>query len=191
MSEPEPQLVLASASPRRAALLRQIGIAFIQRPVEVDETAFDGEPPPALARRLARAKAEVGAVGADLPVLGSDTVVAVEGEILGKPRDERDALAMLARLSGRTHQVHTAVAVAHAGGMDDALVTSEVTMRSISPAEAAAYWATGECADKAGAYAVQGYGAVFVSHLGGSYSAVMGLPLFETAELLSRAGVAV
>lgn len=183
--------MLASASPRRAELLRQIGVAFIQRPVEVDETAFDGEPPPVLVRRLACAKAEAGAAGADLPVLGSDTVVAIGGEILGKPRDREDALAMLARLSGRTHQVHTAVAVTHAGGMDDALVTSEVGMREISPAEAAAYWTTGECADKAGAYAIQGCGAVFVSHLEGSYSGVMGLPLFETAELLARVGVRV
>lgn len=191
MSETAPQLVLASASPRRAELLRRIGVAFAQWPVEVEETAADGEPPPDLARRLARAKAERGAeeYGTELPLLGSDTVVALDGEVLDKPRDERDALAILARLSGRTHQVHTAVAVAHTGGIEDALVTSEVAMRTISPAEAAAYWATGECEDKAGAYAIQGYGAVFVSHLEGSYSGVMGLPLFETAELLRGVGI--
>lgn len=191
MSDPRPQLVLASSSPRRAQLLRQIGLGFVQRPVAVDERMIAGEAPVALARRLARAKADAGANDGNLPVLGSDTVVAVDDEALGKPADEREALAMLARLSGRSHRVHTAVAVAHAGRVADAVVTSQVTMRRIDPTEARAYWATGECADKAGAYAIQGRGAVFVTRLDGSYSGVMGLPLFETVELLGRAGVSV
>lgn len=191
MGDPRPQLVLASSSPRRAQLLRQIGLGFVQRPVAVDERMTAREAPVALARRLARVKAEAGADDGNLPVLGSDTVVAVDDEALGKPADEREALAMLARLSGRSHRVHTAVAVAHAGRVEDAVVTSQVTMRRIDPAEARAYWATGECADKAGAYAIQGRGAIFVTRLEGSYSGVMGLPLLETVELLGRAGVSV
>lgn len=189
MSVASPQLILASSSPRRAELLRQIGLAFERRPVDVDETPLPGEAPTALAQRLAVAKARAGAAGAVLPVLGSDTVVALKDEALGKPADRAEALAMLTRLSGRSHEVHTGVAVAHAGGLETALVTTRVVMRDIAPAEAEAYWATGECGDKAGAYGIQGLGAVFVRRIEGSYSAVMGLPLFETAELLARAGV--
>ncbi len=117
-------------------------------------------------------------------MLAADTTVALEGEIFGKPADRDEAVAMLSRLSGRTHQVHTAVAVIHAGGAAARVSTSSVTMRSITPAEIEWYWGTGEPADKAGGYAVQGRAAVFISHLSGSYSGVMGLPLYETSELL-------
>lgn len=186
-----PQLILASASPRRAELLRQIGLAFERRPVDVDESPLSGEAPAALAQRLAVAKARAGAAGAALPVLGSDTVVALGDEALGKPADRAEAVAMLARLSGRAHEVHTGVALALAGNTEAVLVTTRVFMRDIAPAEAEAYWATGECTDKAGAYGIQGLGAVFVRRIEGSYSAVMGLPLFETAGLLERAGIRV
>lgn len=185
------QIVLASASPRRAELLSQIGIRFEQCPVSVDERPLPAETPPALAVRLARTKAAAAARRDGLPALGSDTVVAIDDQPLGKPRDRSDALAMLARLSGRTHRVYTGVSLARGDRCEDALAVSAVTMRRIGPEEAAAYWASGECADKAGAYAIQGLGAVFVEHLAGSYSAVMGLPLFETAELLRRAGIEV
>ncbi|MES1943012.1 maf protein [Salinisphaera sp. PC39] len=184
-------MILASASPRRAELLRQIGLPFERRPVDVDEAPLPDESPAALAQRLAVAKARAGVADAALPVLGSDTVVALGDEALGKPADRAEALAMLARLSGRTHEVHTGVALAHAGDTETVLVTTRVTMRDIAPGEAEAYWATGECDDKAGAYGIQGLGAVFVRRIEGSYSAVMGLPLFETAGLLERAGIRV
>jgi septum formation protein len=124
-----------------------------------------------------------------LPVLGADTLVLLDDTPLGKPRDRADALDMLARLSGRTHQVLSAVALLSAGGVAARLCASEVRFRVLDAAECAAYWETGEPRDKAGAYAIQGLGAVFVAALNGSYSGVMGLPLFETAELLAAAGV--
>jgi septum formation protein len=140
-------------------------------------------------RRLAEAKAQAlwsrGAGGRRLPVLAADTTVELDGEIFGKPSDRREALTMLTRLSGRTHEVHTAVAVLHASGGASRLSTSQVTMRTITPAELDWYWSTGEPADKAGAYAVQGHAAIFISHISGSYSGVMGLPLCETWELLA------
>ncbi|MGB8712817.1 MAG: Maf family protein, partial [Onishia taeanensis] len=135
-------------------------------------------------------KALAGAVLSELPVLGSDTAVVLDGEILGKPRDRAHALEMLAVLSGNTHEVLTGVAVSGPQGLLDLCVTTRVTLRAISPAEAAAYWATGEPRDKAGGYGIQGRAAVFVSHIEGSHSAVVGLPLYETAELLARQGVA-
>jgi septum formation protein len=122
--------------------------------------------------------------GAARPVLGSDTVVVADGVVYGKPLDRPDGLAMLAALSGRTHQVMTAVALATAGGVAQKLSRTQVTMRGISPAEAAAYWDTGEPQGKAGGYAIQGRGALFIEHISGSYSGVMGLPLYETAQLL-------
>ena len=123
-----------------------------------------------------------------LPVLGSDTTVAIGADILGKPRDRDDGMQMLSRLSGRTHQVFTAVALCHGGGCDLRLSVSDVTFRALDPAEIAAYWDTGEPADKAGGYAVQGLAAVFIERITGSYSGIMGLPLFETAELLRQIG---
>jgi septum formation protein len=182
-------VVLASASPRRSALLRQLGVPHEVLVVEVDETPMSGELPAALAARLATDKALAGRAHSDgtRAVLGSDTVVEVHGQILGKPADRGDALAMLDALSGGEPRVITAVALA-APGQDGPLLAKAsatvVRMRTISPAEAAAYWDTGEPAGKAGAYAIQGLGAVFIEHIRGSYSGVMGLPLYETAQLL-------
>lgn len=184
-----PSIVLASASPRRRELLAQLGVPHEVLAVEVDETPLPGEAPAALAQRLARAKALAGRARArdGRAVLGSDTVVAVDGRIFGKPADRTDALAMLAALSGREHRVFTAVALAApgaAGPVREALSETVVRMRAITPGEAAAYWDTGEPGGKAGAYAIQGRGAVFIERIHGSYSGVMGLPLYETARLL-------
>jgi septum formation protein len=183
-----PGIVLASASPRRRELLAQLGVPHEVLAVDVDETPLPGESPAALAQRLAHAKAVAGrARAADArAVLGSDTVVAVEGRIFGKPLDRADALTMLAALAGREHRVLTAVALAlpRAGTVLEAMSETTVRMRAITPAEAARYWDTGEPAGKAGAYAIQGLGAVFIEHIRGSYSGVMGLPLYETARLL-------
>lgn len=185
-----PLIYLASASPRRSELLRQIGIAHEVRAVAVDESVDTGEAPVEYVLRLAEAKARVLwkqlAAGERLPVLAADTTVALEGEIFGKPADYAEAAAMLSRLSGRTHQVHTAVALLHAGGGAARVASSSVSLREVTPEEIAWYWRTGEPRDKAGGYAVQGRAAVFIRHLSGSYSGVMGLPLFETWELLSR-----
>lgn len=183
-----PRILLASASPRRRELLDQLGVVHEVLAVDLDETAHAGETPAALASRLARNKALEGRRrdGANRPVLGADTVVALEGTMHGKPSDRDDAVRMLTALGGRVHQVLTAVAVAPPGSAEvlQALSVTQVRMRPISPAEAAAYWDTGEPAGKAGAYAIQGLGAVFIEHIAGSYSGVMGLPLYETARLL-------
>jgi septum formation protein len=193
MTSNAPQLILASGSPRRRELLHQIGVAHVVQAADVDERLLPGETPAAAATRLAIAKARAvqAAAGAavPLPVLGADTLVLLDDTPLGKPRDRADALDMLARLSGRTHQVLSAVALLSAGGVAARLCASEVRFRVLDAAECAAYWETGEPRDKAGAYAIQGLGAVFVAALNGSYSGVMGLPLFETAELLAAAGV--
>jgi len=173
-------------------LLSQIGITAEVVTADVDETPLPGESPERYVRRLAIAKAEAVYQGLRVqgggPVLGADTAVVAGGSILGKPRDREEALAMLGLLSGRTHRVLTGVALID-GGVHFRLSDSRVSFRPLSAAEATAYWETGEPADKAGAYAIQGLGAVFVSGLEGSYSGVMGLPLFETAELLSLAGI--
>jgi septum formation protein len=183
---------LASASPRRRELLQQIGVPFRLIGTELDETPLPGEAPAAYVSRLAAAKADAGWLsrGApSAPVLAADTAVVLDGEILGKPRDKNDAEHMLLRLSDRTHEVMTAVAVRSAGGREIKVSHSVVTFRILDAAEASAYWYTGEPRDKAGAYAIQGYAAIFVADLRGSYSGVMGLPLFETAQLLKSAGV--
>jgi len=184
-----PLIYLASASPRRSQLLAQIDIPHEVRPVEVDESPVAGEAPTQYVLRLARRKARTLwdrlPAPQRLPVLAADTTVALEGEILGKPADLAEARVMLMRLAGRTHEVHTALAVLHAGGEAVRVSTSLVTFRDLSSAEIDWYWQTGEPADKAGGYAVQGRAAVFISHLAGSYSGVMGLPLFETWELLA------
>ena len=190
-----PDLYLASRSPRRQELLGQIGIRFRVVPAEVDETPLPGEDPAALVQRLARAKARAGraglAPGDSTPVLGADTEVVLDGEVLGKPRDAAHAAAMLARISGRSHQVVSGVALAKPGREAARLSTSTVWLRDTTAAERAAYCATGEPLDKAGAYGIQGVAAVFVSRLEGSYSGVMGLPLHETSELLREAGLAI
>lgn len=185
---------LASASPRRRQLLQQLGLRFEVLPADVDETRRAGEAPADYALRLAVAKAETAAACLGDPaarVLGADTVVVLGSTVLGKPRDRDEGLAMLAQLSGRSHQVLSAVALWHRGTLSTALSESRVSFRGIAAAEAEAYWGTGEPQDKAGGYGIQGLGAVFVERLEGSYSGVMGLPLFETAELLRRAGVSV
>lgn len=191
MTDPQasPVLCLASASPRRRELLASIGVAVEVLPVDIDESVRPGEPAVDYVRRLARDKACAGCRLSALPVLGSDTAVVLDGRILGKPRDRDDAAAMLRALAGRTHEVLTAVAVAGPAGLLDACVATRVVMRPIEEAEIGAYWATGEPADKAGGYAIQGLAAVFVARIEGSHSAVVGLPLFETAELLRRQGV--
>jgi septum formation protein len=181
---------LASASPRRGTLLAQLGVAYLAQPADIDETLAPGEAAGDYVVRIARAKAlAVRARGVALPVLAADTAVVLDETIFGKPRDRADAVAMLAALAGRTHRVLTAVALAHAAGVAIRLSASEVRMRAISEAECAAYWESGEPRDKAGGYAIQGRGAVFIEHLAGSYSGVMGLPLYETAQLLAAAGV--
>jgi septum formation protein len=184
---------LASASPRRRQLLSQIGVIFQILNVEVDESVAAGEDAERYVLRLARAKAAAGLgrriAARRAPVLGADTAVVAGGAILGKPADCADAERMLGLLSAKTHEVLTAVALATDEGVLSHLSRSEVTFREITPEEARDYWNTGESRDKAGAYAIQGYGAVFVSGLRGSYSGVMGLPLFETAHLLRAAGV--
>jgi septum formation protein len=184
---------LASGSPRRRELLQQIGVSFRVLGIRVDETALPGEEPAAYVARLAAAKADAGwhsSRDADgVPVLAADTAVVLDGDILGKPADRSDGESMLRRLSGRTHQVLTAVALRSAAGLQSRISRSEVTFRNLADGEAQDYWDCGEALDKAGAYAIQGRAAVFISQLRGSYSGVMGLPLFETAELLQQAGV--
>jgi septum formation protein len=182
-------IYLASASPRRSELLRQVGIEHDIRPVALDETPRAGEAPSRYALRLAQEKAralwEALPVAERRPVLAADTTVALGALILGKPADRVEAASMLMQLSGREHEVHTAIALLHAGGADARVSTSHVRFRRLSAAEIDWYWDTGEPADKAGAYAVQGKAAIFISNLSGSYSGVMGLPLYETWELLA------
>lgn len=185
-------IYLASASPRRSALLDQIGVPHRVQPVDVDETARGGEPPDQYVRRLAELKAETLwqklAAAQRQPVLAADTAVVLDDEILGKPRDEQDCQRMLKLLSARTHQVFTAVALRASDGCQSRVNVSEVTFRTLADDEIQRYWRSGEPADKAGAYAVQGRAALFIEHIAGSYSGIMGLPLFETGELLAAVG---
>lgn len=188
----KPLIYLASASPRRTALLSQIAVAHDVHAVAVDESVLSGEQPARYVQRLAALKAETLWRNLRRPehaaILGADTAVAVDGEILGKPADEGDCLRMLAMLSGRTHQVFTAVALRWHDDSESRLSVSEVTFRRLASDEIRAYWRTGEPADKAGAYAIQGLAALFVERVAGSYSGIMGLPLFETGELLALTG---
>lgn len=187
------RIILASASPRRRELLAQIGIEFDVLTVEADETPRPDEPPETYVQRVAAEKSALGqrAAGSDLPVLGADTEVVLDGEVFGKPRDFAHAQDMLRRLSGREHEVLSAVSLRQGGKHWQALSRSVVRFRLIGQREMQAYWASGEPRDKAGAYAIQGLGAVFIEELSGSYSGVMGLPLFETAGLLREAGIEV
>lgn len=190
---------LASASPRRRELLAQAGYApevlRLSPERAVDETPQPGEPPLVYVKRLAQDKAlagvaELAAGGREpAPVLGADTTVALTGEIFGKPVDTDEAVAMLSRLSGREHQVLTAVALAEGERVDLRISVSRVRFSRVTDAQIRAYAATGEPLDKAGAYGIQGRAACFVEHLEGSYSGVMGLPLFETADLLAQSGI--
>ncbi|MBB5322115.1 Maf family protein [Marinobacter oulmenensis] len=182
-------LILASASPRRAELLTQIGLSFRVQPANIDETPAAAESALAYVERMAREKAlaVAGQHPEDL-VLGSDTSVVLDGLILGKPESDQQARETLNSLSGVTHQVMTAVALARGEFCDTVVSVTDVTFRDLSDDEIAAYVATGEPADKAGSYGIQGRGGIFVSELKGSYSAVVGLPLQETADLLAQAG---
>jgi septum formation protein len=198
-------IYLASKSPRRRELLRQLGIGFDElhlreaagRNRDIVEEALDGEPAAHYVERIARTKATVGWKRmeqrklAPRPVLGADTEVVLDGVLFGKPRDAEHAAQMLARLSGRRHDVLTGMALKDGDDVTFALSTSRVTFRRLSAEEIARYVATGEALDKAGAYAIQGRAGAFVARLEGSYSGVMGLPLFETAELLAKAGIPV
>jgi septum formation protein len=171
-------------------LLTQIGVPHVVTGAHIDESELAGESPRAYVQRLARTKAlAVWERDSSLPVLAADTTVVLDGVIFGKPRDRDDAMRMLAALSGRTHEVLTAIALATHTGVALRLSESRVTFRVLTPSECRAYWDTGEPRDKAGAYAVQGLAAVFIESLTGSYSGVMGLPLFETAQLLQAAGI--
>jgi septum formation protein len=186
-------LHLASGSPRRRELLAQIGVPFVTLIASIDETALPGEPAERYVERLAREKALAGLAALEQAqtavVLGADTSVVLEGRILGKPENRAEALATLAALSGREHQVLTAVALASVERIESRVVTSRVRFRPLRPGEAEAYWDTGEPCDKAGSYGIQGLAAVFVSQIEGSYSAVVGLPLCETAQLLEEFGI--
>ena len=191
-------IYLASKSPRRKELLRQIGVGFELLPLrefplerrDVDETPLPDEVPEVYVRRIARIKAEAAVrimISRRLPqrlVLAADTTVTLEGEIFGKPEDAADAVRMLKRFSGKTHLVLTAIAVADGRELKEVLSTSEVTFRTLTDAEIQAYVAGGEPFDKAGAYAIQGKAAVFISNLNGSFSGVAGLPVAETWSLL-------
>jgi septum formation protein len=189
MSVHASRVILASASPRRRQLLLLVGIDHEVRPADVDESLLPGEAPDAHAERLARAKAhaiaerEPGAV-----VIAADTIVVVDGDVLGKPRDVPHARAMLRRLSGRTHTVLTAVAVALAARTESAVESVAVTFRALRDDEIDAYIATGEPMDKAGAYGIQGYGATIVERVDGDYFSVMGLGLRRLVELMARVG---
>jgi septum formation protein len=169
--------------------LASIGVPVVVHPCDIDETPLAGESATAYVCRLAVAKAEAVVPLTDLPTLGSDTAVVVDGRILGKPVDAEEGAKMLRLLSGRRHEVLTAVSVSGPEGMLSCCVATQVTMREIETHEIAAYWRTGEPADKAGGYAIQGLAAVFVKQIQGSHSAVVGLPLFETTHLLRRQGV--
>ncbi len=185
-----PRIVLASQSPRRRELLAQIGIAHEVRPADVDESVLPGEEPLPHVERLARAKAHaLAGVMPDAVVIAADTIVVVDGRILGKPADDGHAREMLRALAGRTHTVHTAVAVARGESTLSAVESVAVTFRALGDDEIAAYVETGEPRDKAGAYGIQGYGAVLVQRIEGDYFAVMGLPLMRLVMLLRQMGV--
>lgn len=186
-------LCLASASPRREALLQQIGLNCFKYPVDLDERVLPGESAPSYVMRLAEQKALAGQKrsGTGLPVLGSDTSVVFNGKILGKPKDRRQAIRMLMQLSGQTHQVMTGVAVCQQDRVQSIISVTDVSFRVLSEGECHTYCDTGEPFDKAGGYGIQGLAAVFVRSVSGSYSNVVGLPLFETAELLKQFGIRV
>ena len=183
-----PGIVLASASPRRMELLRQIGVVFSVAEHQVLEEPRAGEAPQAFVQRMALEKARSAQSlqpGQALPLLGADTIVVAAGQIMGKPRDRDDAQRMWRLFSGAEHQVHSAVALCLGSRAEVRMSTTAVHFRTLSSAECASYWASGEPLGKAGAYAIQGLGALFVERIAGSYTGVVGLPLFETAELLA------
>jgi len=187
------QIILASASPRRRELLEQIGIMAVAESVDIDETQKQEEPVLDYVLRLAQEKAKAGfkqiSNPHSLPVLGSDTIVEIDGILLGKPESRHHAKQILQQLSGRKHKVHTAVAIVTNDELFHVVSSSEVAFKELDDAEIDCYLNTGEADDKAGAYGIQGIAAQFVKNLNGSFSAVMGLPLYETAELLKHCGI--
>ncbi|MBS3963595.1 MAG: septum formation inhibitor Maf [Methylomonas sp.] len=190
------QIILASTSPRRSELLNQIGIAHVIHAVDIDETPLPHEAALAYVERIAAEKSAAYRALRDkscddtLPVLAADTAVVVDGKIFGKPRDKSHAIDMLSQLSGRSHQVYSAISLrgTHHG---QAISISEVRFRPLTANEIIAYWQTGEPQGKAGAYAIQGLGSVFIETINGSFSGIMGLPLYETAQLLAQQGIRV
>lgn len=185
----KPQLHLASSSPRRREILESLGLEFSVEAISVDESRHDNESAEQMVLRLAAAKAGAATAGATQLVIGSDTAVVLDSDVLGKPKGMDDAVAMLLKLSGRRHSVLTGVALRGPEGMRTALSSTDVFFREISRDEALAYWHSGEPLDKAGAYGIQGRGGAFVKALSGSYSGVVGLPVYETVQLLTAAGI--
>ena len=189
-------IYLASRSPRRVELLRQLGLEFETLAIDVDEASLEHEAAEAYVCRIAKAKADSGknrlsGLCSDFVVLGADTIICIDDKIIGKPEDAEHCRCLLAQLSGRTHQVLTAIALNSGGATEVRLSVNRVRFRPIEAREIDVYCASNEPADKAGAYAIQGKAAIFIEHLEGSYSSVMGLPLFETAEILKQAGISV
>jgi septum formation protein len=184
------QIILASASPRRMELLDQIRVTYRIHPVDLDETPLPDETPLDYVQRLAAEKSAacMSQFKTQIPVLAADTAVILGDVIMGKPKGQADALAMLKQLSGKTHQVFSAISL-RGREHGQAVSITEVTFRRLTECEMLEYWHSGEPIDKAGSYAIQGLGGVFVESIKGSFSGVVGLPLFETAELLSRQGV--
>lgn len=189
-------IFLASTSPRRAQLLRQIAVEFQPLPVDTDESAFPNESPDAYVARMAQTKAIAGREIVQQKndaavVLAADTIITIDGKIIGKPLDHEHCFSILKMLSGREHEVLSAIAVAFKDDVLTRLTTNKVRFKTLSDQEIEQYCESGEPFDKAGGYAIQGRGAIFVQHLSGSYSSVMGLPLYETAELLKQLGLSV
>lgn len=184
------RIILASASPRRRELLAQIGVSCVAQSVDLDETPSANESPLTYVQRIAAEKSAACLIrtGGNLPILAADTAVVIDGRILGKPKNQADGQAMLTLLSGKTHQVYSAVSLRGREHWQAVSIT-EVTFRALSRHEMLAYWRTGEPLDKAGGYAIQGVGGIFIEAIKGSFSGVVGLPVFETAELLLKQGI--
>jgi septum formation protein len=188
----KPSIILASRSPRRVELLNQMGVDCTTMPADIDETPMVNEAPIDYVLRMARQKAEVSMqvfTEVNLPIVAADTTVVLNGNILGKPVDDADAANMLNQLSGTSHQVHTAVALAYQGALEVVLSSTMVEMMPLSDAQIKAYIALGEHRDKAGSYGIQGTAAMWIKRIDGSYTGVMGLPVFETAQLLRKTGI--
>ena len=184
------QIILASASPRRKELLDQINVSYRVYPVDLDETPWPDEAPLDYVQRVAAEKSAAckAQLNTEIPVLAADTAVILGSVIMGKPKDKADAIAMLTQLSGKPHQVYSAISL-RGREHGQAVSITEVTFRCLTEQEMLAYWHSGEPVDKAGSYAIQGRGGVFIESIKGSFSGVVGLPLFETAELLSKQGI--
>ena len=180
-----PQIILASSSPRRESILRDIGIRFIKCPADIDESVLPGEKPDKYVRRMAEAKAKkIANQKKHKTVLGADTIVLIDGRILGKPKNREQALRYITLLSNRTHSVLTSVALVRRDRCKSIVARAEVTFRKISKREAILYWETGEPRDKAGGYGIQGVGGIFIDRIEGGHGTVIGLPVLETEKLL-------